>query len=117
MTSQMCSRKSRICVSSHEESPIIPRYFSVVYQNQFFSKIADTITGALHQAMLTGAKTEKQSQLKIGQLGDNVLEAQVDHLSALWTIQPRFARQVRNDEWRGIRDQGSRASDQDETQS
>lgn len=99
-TSQMCSRKSRICVSSHVESPVILFWF--VYQNQFFSKIADTIAGALNQAMLTGDKTEKQSQLKIGQLADNVLEAQAVHLSALWTIQPHFARQMRNEEWRGI---------------
>lgn len=78
------------------------RYVWVVYQNQFFGKIADAITGALDQAMLTGDKTEKQSQLKIGQLRDNVLQAQVVHLSTLWTFQPHFARQVRNDEWRGI---------------
>lgn len=64
-----------------------------VYQSQFLGEIADIVTGRLNQTVFTGGEAEKQSQVKVRQLPNNVLETPFIHSSASWAIKSQCVRQ------------------------
>lgn len=54
----------------------------VLYQGQLRGEITDLVTRRLNQAVFTGGETEEQSQFKVSQSLNNVLETPFIHSSA-----------------------------------